>query len=722
EENDEERVEFTVQLQSAVKNFYEMTFEWEELIQQGRPFSLARLDLVRCDRARAFIMVEADPSLTDKLEWVRARSPNVESVRAEQGFGLPPGKDPRDFAECFRAEKPDQWRVVLELKPVEQQAPAPCRVETAKVTSVVREDGSVLHRAVYRVRNRSLQFLGVKLPKGATVWTVHVAGEPKRLHAQSGVSLIPLPKRAEADMGFEVQVIYKTQLEGKLGLLTKITPLAPVLATKDVTVERTFWTIHLPPKFEAAWTGGNMDETAAAVREAQNIKARVQELAKLSSIAESAKSETERQVAYKHVEDNWAEVQRDWKAVAQLNDETLLQTANPQKVQQQLVQSKKELDQLASALGEVQKRQQQIGGKQAQIAQQRSTQALQLELSYGSTKFVAQRAENWRYSANGFKADRAMVFEGLENAPDINGNVQEQAQHGYVRAETLNDLGFDKNNAPQQQQAQQQVQRRVALDEEEKLLRDALDTLSAAKNRTEDEKVEAGRKFENERSRNKYGDKTKGDEGPANAQPVDSDAPDSRRRELLGKDMGGVGGGGGGQAGESRGGRVVNDPAKAPPASRPVRQVPLSDAEKKPEPLGWVANSGEAQRRSKVMEEAEAKKTLLSIGFEFEVPAGSVPLHFTTASNTEDGMQLSMTVLPRTSVERGGRIGKALVVLLLLLSAIKLGLLSGADKKVARALGLVVTASLAGLVFVHGAFAAVAVVVSIVALIKSRRI
>ncbi|MEZ0230099.1 MAG: hypothetical protein ACAI25_15860, partial [Planctomycetota bacterium] len=101
EENDEERVEFTVQLQSAVKNFYEMTFEWEELIPQGRPFGLARLDLVQCDRARAFVMVEADPSLTDKLEWVRARSQNVESVRAEQGFGLPPGKDPRDFAECF---------------------------------------------------------------------------------------------------------------------------------------------------------------------------------------------------------------------------------------------------------------------------------------------------------------------------------------------------------------------------------------------------------------------------------------------------------------------------------------------------------------------------------------------------------------------------------------------------------------------------------------------
>ncbi len=700
-EGDEERIDFTVQLQSAVRNFYELTMEWEELIPAGKPFGIARLDLVNCDRARAFVMVEADPSLTDKLEASRPRLQNVESVRAEQGFGLPPGKDPRDFAECFRAEKPE-WRVVLELKPVEQQAPAPCRVETAKVTSVVREDGSVLHRAVYRVRNRSLQFLGVKLPKGATVWTVHVAGEPKRLHTQNGVSLIPLPKRADADMGFEVQVIYKTQLDGGLGLLTKITPLAPVLATKDVTVERTFWTIHLPPKFEAAWTGGNMDETAAAVQETQTIKARVQELAKLSSIAENAKSETERQVAYRNIEDNYALVQRDWSAVKGLNDQTLALTVNPQKVQGQLMQAKKELEQLQSALGEVQKRQAQIGGKQAQMVQQRSQQAQQLELTYGANKFVAKKAENWRYSSNSFKQDQSMQFEGLEKDIDL-----------PVSQPELN---------------------------EQKAIQEQIDSLSAAQNRIEDEKIEKGRNFDPEPrhdSTRRGGDKgNKNTEGGGNftfdgeeSNEPDMKGYDSRKkREALGKDRASRSGeeqgiGGGGQGGYGNRGRVVNDPAKMPPnAPKPARQVPVATPDG-----NVVANNGPVTPqqgfvgRFNKMEEAEAKKTLLSIGFEFEVPAGSEPLHFTTASNTEEGMQLNLTVLPRTSVERGGRIGRALVVLLVIFAAVRIGLLGGTDKKLARALGVIVAGCVAGLVFVHPAFTAIAVVGSIVALIKSRR-
>src|SRR5205823_326414 len=116
---------------------------------------------------------------------------------------------------CFRVDRPE-WRVGLDLKPVVTQAPAPARIETARIATVIRDDGSVLHKAVYRVRNRSLQFLSVKLPPGADVWTVHVAGEPKRMHRENDVTLVPLPKRADADMGFEVEIVYATKLDGPL--------------------------------------------------------------------------------------------------------------------------------------------------------------------------------------------------------------------------------------------------------------------------------------------------------------------------------------------------------------------------------------------------------------------------------------------------------------------------------------------------------------------------
>lgn len=117
-------------------------------------------------------------------------------------------------------------------------------------------------------------------------------------------------------------------------------------------------------------------------------------------------------------------------------------------------------------------------------------------------------------------------------------------------------------------------------------------------------------------------------------------------------------------------------------------------------------------------DDAEQKKSLLSIGFDFELPAGSQPLHFTTASNQD--MQLSLTVVPRASVERAGRAARALVVLLVAFAVVKLGLLRAGDKKIARALALVVAGSLAGLIFVHVAFAAVAVLASLGALVRAR--
>lgn len=729
EGDDEERVPFVVQLQSAVKNFYELTLEWEELVPPTGKIELARLDLVACDRVRAFILVEADPSLTDKLEASRVRA-NVETVRAEQAFALPPGKDPRDFAECFRAEKPE-WRLQLELKAVEQQAPAPCRVETARVTSVIRDDGSVLHKAVWRVRNRSLQFLGVKLPKGAEVWTVHVAGEPKRLHTDKakGISLIPLPKRADADMAFEVVVIYKTQLEGPLGLLKKVTPTGPVLATKDVTVERTFWTIHLPPKYDAAWTAGNMDETAAAVSEGQQIKARVQELAKLSSIAQNAKSENERQVAYRNIESNYALVQRDWSAAEQMAEGALLNTANPQKVVTQLANTKKELAQLKQALGEVQKRQEEIGGKQAQMAQQRSQNAQQLEVVYGTNKFVAQEAQGWRMSAGTFKQNRSMQFEGLETR-----ELQDQVDTLTAQRNNNEDEKIDSgrkfdNERRQQRASQQEQQARQGVDEFDRSLvlgRDLDEDgkeLNDKKSRGQPRPTKpgqtqpAGGKTAGNGNFGFDGDKNKKDE-------AGEGEPRRTREEFLAKDKAGQGGG-----------RVREVPAEPEsPAEKPMAppSPPAIDAPRAMDPATRAVDlqtralaldpaklrSGETLNRYKKLEEIEGKKTLLSIGFEFEVPAGSEPLHYTTDSNAD--MELSLTVVPRTSVERGGRIGRALVVLLVLLSVVKLGLLSGTDKKVARALGLVVAGVVSGLVFVHVAFAAVAVVGSIGALIRAR--
>jgi hypothetical protein len=716
----EERVAFDVELQSAVKNFYELTLEWEELLPQSGAFDLARLDLVGCDRVRAFVLVEADPSLTDKLEAVPARCANVETARAEESYAFPPGKDAKDFNDSFRAVKPE-WRVALELKPVLQEAPAPCRVETARVTSVIHDDGSVLHKAVYRVRNRSLQFLGVRLPQGATVWTVHVAGEPKRIHLENGITLIPLPKRADADLGFEVEVVFKTQLEGPLGLLTKVAPQAPLLATKGVTVERTFWSLYLPPRFDALWTSGNMDETAAAVSDAQQIKARVQELTKLSSLAENGRSENERQTASSNVGFALEAVQRDYSVA--LDALTHAQSAsNSAQVQGQLLVTTKELNDLKGALGEVTKRQ------QAYVAKQQAQQGA-----------PAQGAKtDWVYANGAFTLPRQSVWEGLEQQAD--------------------ELTAQKNHVDDERIERQRLLEREKRGEQLRKIADDTESLA--------QKPGEGKNRPGQMIRNFFGGGGPGGGGggggrgdDANKDAAGIEARISSDSNLAGditrdSDAPGAKGGADFANGSNlapkgafvgRGGVGLKDIPTLPESRKPVDAIAPGFVAGKPErvvdlydgqlqfnaittPQGATNNyAGEVDRSvatgtpaPRKLEEAEKGKSLLSIGFDFEIPQASESLHFTTASNADDGMQLTLGVVPRASVERAGRTGKALVVLLLVFAVAKLGLLGGSDKKAARALGLVVAGSLAGLIFVHVAFAAVAVLASLVALVRAR--
>ncbi|HZV00181.1 MAG TPA: hypothetical protein VFF73_25915, partial [Planctomycetota bacterium] len=783
-------VDMKLELQSAVRNFYELTMEWEDRVPVDGAIDLERLDLVGCDRVRAFVLVEADPSLTDKLEAAPAQCANVERARPEQAYALPPGKDPRDFAECFRAEKPE-WKVGLALRHIEQQAPAPCRVETARVTSVIHEDGSVLHQAVYRVRNRNLQFLGVKLPKGAEVWTVHVAGEPKRVHYEKGVTLIPLPKRADADMGFEVQVVFKTQLEGGLGLLTKVNPHAPVLATPGVTVERTFWSLYLPKNYDALWTSGNMDETVAAISEAQQVKAEVQELSKLSSIARSARNDTERQIAYGNVQRAYQTVRGRW-SLANEALQKVQHEGKQGKVQQQLAQLKTDFAGLQAQLDDVAKQQ------QASVPAGTRDGKEQLEVTFGTNKFVARSADEWRASVSAFKGDRTLSWEG-ESVQDQIDQLSAQKNRGEdEKAEAGRKFDNERRQDESDRATKEAEIRRLlrthnsVLEEVDNATKYAFTAHSEVTEADLDELVRALKIKRDQELQERIADEQKALD---QAQNLEADAA-ARKGRVIG---GGAGGGGANQAGELieearkalKNGdqerakqlyanaakleelrRATRDYAKrmdepeappAPPATTMPQNMPSPDqpgfarlneepsgdpskaysgfrvvddskggpSPNKPIRLGRVGvgngymdmggkgeKAGEEGRRK--LDEAEGK-AFLSIGFQFEVPAGVEPLHFTTDSNSEDGPDLSLTVAPRSSFDRASRAGRALVVVLLLIAVARLGLVRAPTQaKTRRALALVVAGALAGLVFVHVAFAALAVLASIAALVRAR--
>ena len=121
-------------------------------------------------------------------------------------------------------------------------------VEEARYDALVGEEGKVLVRARYAVRNNQRAFLGLVLPQGATLWSASVASRPLRPgEGPNGGLLIPLLKgrTGEEAPAFVVEITYVQRADawGDDGRATLTLPAI------DLPVSRTGVALHHSPRF-----------------------------------------------------------------------------------------------------------------------------------------------------------------------------------------------------------------------------------------------------------------------------------------------------------------------------------------------------------------------------------------------------------------------------------------------------------------------------------------
>ena len=90
-------------------------------------------------------------------------------------------------------------------------------VQLAELVTVLAADGSWRTRASYTIRNRSHQFLAVRMPEKARVLAVIVAGRPSRpvesaASRKENIVLVALPNTSEGDRSFQVVLILSGRL------------------------------------------------------------------------------------------------------------------------------------------------------------------------------------------------------------------------------------------------------------------------------------------------------------------------------------------------------------------------------------------------------------------------------------------------------------------------------------------------------------------------------
>jgi prepilin-type processing-associated H-X9-DG protein len=128
--------------------------------------------------------------------------------------------------------------------------------DRTQLTTVLTDAGQMLTQASFMVKNNDRQFQTFTLPKGADFWACYVGAEPVKPERNGDALLVPLPRRANRDEAFAVDIVYAQ----KIGSLKSILPRRVALSAPETDMQTTYaeWELYVPQTHRLSGFGGNM--------------------------------------------------------------------------------------------------------------------------------------------------------------------------------------------------------------------------------------------------------------------------------------------------------------------------------------------------------------------------------------------------------------------------------------------------------------------------------
>ncbi len=252
-------VEFTQEMEGQFR--LELTYE-RILVDGEETVEVPTLSVREAEVEQGRIAVEA-------LSAVEVRTAAAEQLSALEITELPRQlvlrtTNPILLAyKYIHAETP--YRLALEVKRHDVVGVQEAAIDRADYSTLFTTDGLMVTTARFHVRNSRKQFLRVRLPEGAEVWSAFVDGKPEKPALardengeDAGSVLIKIINSTE---GFPVQLIYAVSGRG-LGRLGRIEGTLP---RPDILVTSSRWDVYLPHDLRYAEPSTDMDLIESAM-------------------------------------------------------------------------------------------------------------------------------------------------------------------------------------------------------------------------------------------------------------------------------------------------------------------------------------------------------------------------------------------------------------------------------------------------------------------------
>jgi len=209
--------------------------------ESGLANAFAGIQTLDTVRETGFIGIE----LATSAEVIVTENDGLENVVVQKLPRPLVNKSKRPLIMGFKYLK-HPYSLVFDIKKHEKIAVPVATINNASVVTLFTEDGKIVHRVVYQIRNSAKQFLEIQVPEKADVWSVFVGNQPVESSMNGkGKLLVPLIRSRSVDNRldtFPVEVIYCMVQE-------KFAPFGiqeSALPAVDLLISQVLWSVYLP--------------------------------------------------------------------------------------------------------------------------------------------------------------------------------------------------------------------------------------------------------------------------------------------------------------------------------------------------------------------------------------------------------------------------------------------------------------------------------------------
>jgi prepilin-type processing-associated H-X9-DG protein len=246
-----------VELQSATRGIYTLNVTWEQpRAAKTNSVELAGASAEGVERETGLLAISA------KAPLQVSESSAADLQRVDTG-DVPDwaGRPDETTALVYRYVRPD-YKLTLDTRRFDEAEVLQALVDSAKLTTVVADDGQMMTEMSLSVRNNGRQFLEVELPAGAKVWSAFVAGQPVRPSLREGKLLLPIQQSGADDGALTVELTYVganpfPRARGAVGFISP---------KFDVPLKNARWEVYLPPDYDYQNFAGTMSREVAAAQ------------------------------------------------------------------------------------------------------------------------------------------------------------------------------------------------------------------------------------------------------------------------------------------------------------------------------------------------------------------------------------------------------------------------------------------------------------------------